>query len=534
MVERSLRDDAPYSVCFLDVRMPPGWDGGETLERLWQVDPRLHVVLCSAYSDYPWGELLGRFGDSDQLLLLRKPFEVPEVRQIVRTLVKKWHLARENEDRLATLEDRVVDRTRRLHSANAQLRQEIDERTRVEARLRRVQRMEALGRLAAGIGHEINNPLCFMQGSIEALEELVAENRALLDRPTHDDMNDLIAAALTGCDRIARIVRNIRGFVRPRDDMVEPVEISSAIQIAIGMVGHKVAESARIDSELTELPPVLGKRVEIEQLFVNLLENAAHATACRDDGAGAIRITTYRDGETLVAEVADNGSGITREAIEKIFDPFFTTKSVDEGTGLGLSVCHSIMSALDGTIDVQSTVGEGTVFALRFPVFAPAALDSRTKAERDTGSARGPDNEPVVGKVLVVDDEPLVLDAISLALRAHEVHRASSARIALELCRDQSFDAILCDLMMPDMSGMDLFRALAGARPGLERSMIFISGGTAIDDVRDFLADVPNECLDKPIESKRLRRRISDFIADRREASSPGSSGCRRDRDTGL
>jgi two-component system NtrC family sensor kinase len=181
MVQRAVAAGRPYAVCFLDVRMPPGWDGPETLLHLWRVDPALQVVLCTAYSDYSWSELVERCGDTDQLLILKKPFEVPEVRQLAHALAEKWRLARVQARRMADLEALVAERTEAL-------RREMTERARAEHELYQTQRLKALGRLAAGIGHEINNPLAFILGSIEAVQETLAGIEAEVDADAYREI----------------------------------------------------------------------------------------------------------------------------------------------------------------------------------------------------------------------------------------------------------------------------------------------------------------------------------------------------------
>ncbi len=245
-VEQAVRDRTPYAVCFLDVRMPPGWGGPETLERLWNTAPDLQVVLCTAYSDFSWRDLLARFDRSDRLLFLKKPFEVAEIRQMAHTLAEKWRLARENRARLAELEQRVAERTRDLAAANDQLRQEMQERLRAQSDLDKRERLEALGRMAAGIGHEINNPLSFVAGNIETTREMVA---ALGDRVPDELRQEMIEAldeALIGSERIAKIVNSISRFARLGDKSPGPFEVARSV----ALTGEELSAAA------PALPPV--------------------------------------------------------------------------------------------------------------------------------------------------------------------------------------------------------------------------------------------------------------------------------------
>lgn len=157
-VERAQREGRPYALAFVDMRMPPGWDGVETIARLWQACPDLQVVICTAYSDYSWDDMIARLGQSDQLLILKKPFDVVEVLQLAHALVAKWRLLQQSRQSMLDLEERVRERTLALEGANSTLQAEVADRGRIEIQLRHAQKMESIGQLAAGIAHEINTP----------------------------------------------------------------------------------------------------------------------------------------------------------------------------------------------------------------------------------------------------------------------------------------------------------------------------------------------------------------------------------------
>jgi signal transduction histidine kinase len=538
MVQKAVAERRPYALAFVDIRMPPGWDGLETLARVWEVDPRIEAVLCSAYADYSWEQILSRVGDSDQLLILKKPFDVPEVRQLVHALTAKWQLARENERRLSDLELRVSERTRELASANEQLRREIAEREQSERALRKAQRLEALGRLAAGIGHEINNPLTFMSAGIEAL---TADLRLLvphLPPAVQEELRELTEAASIGADRISQIVRSIQIFGNKEERDLEVVDMGSVLSLSLRMIAGELDDGIEVHTDFDEVPPILGRRVALEQVFVNLLQNAAHALATSalagrgGERGGAARVHATRritvtcrhgDQRSVVIAVADTGVGISQEHIDRIFDPFFTTKPVNQGTGLGLSICHSIISDHGGNIDVQSSPGKGTTVTVRLPVVrlgSPELAAMLPKPEQDVEV----EAEPLRGRVLVVDDEPLILRMMMHALRDHDVVCVTSAADALEQLAARSFDVVLCDLMMPGMTGMQLYERLRVGNPGLEARLVFMTGGTLLPDVQRFLTDTANPCLEKPIPIKRLRNLIDARVRSAREQRRPGTS----------
>jgi two-component system NtrC family sensor kinase len=494
LVQRAVAAGQPYAVCFLDVRMPPGWDGPETLRQLWAVDPALQVVLCTAYSDYSWSEIVERCGDTDRLLILKKPFEVPEVRQLAHALAEKWRLARVQARRLADLEALVAERTEAL-------RREMAERARAEHELHQTQRLEALGRLAAGIGHEINNPLAFILGSIEAAQETLVGLEAQIDADTYRDIARFLEAATIGSDRIAQIVRSIKMFVRPDEAAPEAVDVPAAVRLALDMAAVDVPEHVAIDTDLGAVPLVLGKRVEVEQLLINLFRNAVQALAGQQEREARVRVSCRRDGERVLIEVADTGAGIAQSDLDKIFDPFFTTRPVGQGTGLGLSICHAIVTGMGGTIDVRSAEQDGTTVTVGLPV-----MDAPLAAPVAAEEPRPPPSSVVLrGRILIVDDEPFVLQMMMHALRAHDVVGTGSGREAIGRCLAEPFDLILCDLMMPEISGMELYETILQARPALAERIVFVTGGAQLDGVRQFLDEVPNEYLEKPVERRRLQ-----------------------------
>jgi two-component system NtrC family sensor kinase len=534
MVQQAMAAQRPYAVAFVDIRMPPGWDGLETLARIWEVDPRIEAVLCSAYADYSWEQILSRVGDSDQLLILKKPFDVPEVRQLVHALTTKWQLARENERRLAELEARVSERTRELATANEQLRHEIAEREHTESALRKAQRLEALGRLAAGIGHEINNPLTFMSAGIEALCADLKQLAPHLPAAVQEEIRELLDAASIGADRISQIVRSIQLFGKKEEREVELIDMASVLSLSLRMIGTELDPGIEVRTDIEEVPPILGRRVALEQVFVNLLQNAAHAVSApalakRPGASRCITVTCRSDKRhNVIVDINDTGVGISKEHIDRIFDPFFTTKPVNQGTGLGLSICHAIVRDLDGDIDVHSTEGVGTTVTVRLPVVRlgspelaalfpqPVELD-----EEETPSA-------LRGRVLVVDDEPLILRMMMHALRDHDIVAVTSASDALDRCASRGFDVILCDLMMPGMSGMAFYEELRKAQPGMEERIVFMTGGTLLPDVQRFLGETINPCLEKPVPIKRLRSYVDEWVRRARERSPRPGTGSGR------
>lgn len=365
-VEAALSGGQPYSVVFLDVRMPPGWDGLETLEAIWRVDPRVHVVLCTAYADHAWEEIIARVGESDRLLILKKPFHSSEVRQLAHSCVTKWRLASSLERRFADLEERVSARTAELEAANASLRREMEERSRVERALRRAQRLEALGRLAAGLGHEINNPLTFLMASIEAIELELEPYRGRIPERSLREIDALLETILVGAERIAQLVRNIKQFARPSGEPGEAVDVATVIEDKAGELG-----GASVDIHITGRPRLVARRTELELVLSSLL---AHAARAADPALPPrrIQVTGWHDENgDLVIDMTSEDQGADQPERR----PVGPTEPADlrapagaraQSVMPGLSICHAIVMGLDGSIDIQDTWKRSAI-TLRLP-----------------------------------------------------------------------------------------------------------------------------------------------------------------------
>lgn len=500
----------PYALAFVDIRMPPGWNGVDTAARLLEQDPHLQLVLCTAHSDFRWEDIAGTLGGTDRVLILKKPFSVLEVQQLTYSLLMKWRLSRAAERQRNELEARVAERTAELTRANEQLRREMAERTRVEEELRRAQRLESLGRLAAGLGHEINNPLNFVSGSIEMLDAELPRLRGRIAEEQWYRLEEVVRTAAIGVGRIAQIVGNIKLFSRPPETPAEAVDIWKTLTWCVKMIEDRLGPEVELVIDLADVPPVLGKKLEVEQVFINLLENAVQAVTERGGPSQRIRVSTRAEDGAVLVEIADSGPGLAPDAADKVFDPFYTTRQPSEGTGLGLAVSHAIITALGGHIDIRNADTGGAVVTVRMPI-------ARVDTPPPPAVLAPPRPQPVGAtrraRVLVIDDEPLMLRIMAHALREHEVVTVQTGAEALELFADNPFDVVFCDVMMPGMSGSRFYEALAEAHPGAEQRIIFITGGARGAEAQRFVDRVSNECLEKPIPSDVLRARVNDFLA---------------------
>jgi signal transduction histidine kinase len=391
---------APYAMAFVDVRMPPGWDGVETIQRIWGVDPAMQIVICSAHNDYSWQDIRHLFGESDQLLILKKPFEAAEVRQLAVALTTKWSISRELKIRLNELDDLVRDRTEALQAQQKEL-----EKT--HAQLLLAQKLESIGQLAAGIAHEINTPTQFIGDNVRFLatafddlltmltkyeavldpeiDDLVREERrrsvASLDQDLdiafiREEVPNAIAQVLDGIGRVTTIVRSMKEFSHPGAAEKSSIDLNKAIESTITVARNEWKYVAEVVTEFDPaLPTVSCLQGDMNQVFLNLIINAAHAiTDVVGDGTlekGIIRVSTRLDDVSAEIRVSDTGTGIPDRIRAKIFDPFFTTKEVGKGTGQGLAIAHNVVvDKHGGTIKCESEVGKGTTFVIRLPINA--------------------------------------------------------------------------------------------------------------------------------------------------------------------
>ncbi len=382
---------------------------------------------------------------------------------------------------------------------------DVTEHRRLEDQLALTERMAALGTLAAGMAHEINNPLAYAHTSLEVASRELA---ALGDTVRTSRIEASIARAREGTERVRGIVRDLKTLSRAEDEPLDAVDLPALLDSTLALAANAINLKAQVHRRYDAVPLAHATRGRLGQVFLNLLLNAADAIPEGERDRHEIRVSTSTDAAgRAVVEIADTGLGIASKLAGRIFDPFFTTKPVGAGTGLGLAICHRIVAQLGGEIGFDSTPGAGTRFHVALPPSAPTLLVAPPVTRSTAPLARG--------RVLVVDDEPALLRSVSELLGdVHDVVTASSGRQALDLLLvDHGFDAVLADLMMADLTGMDLYDAVRAKHPGLERRFVFMTGGAFTARGRDFLAQVPNRCIEKPFDADELIATLDEFLS---------------------
>ena len=389
------------------------------------------------------------------------------------------------------------------------------ERSRLQSQLAQAERLATIGTLAAGVAHEINNPLSYVVAGLEllatreipAVQKEVGEGAGAARLAT---IAEVLATIRDGVDRVRDIARDLKTFACVDERPRSPVDVRRVMDASIQLASTEIRHRAKLVKRYADVPAVEANDSRLGQVFLNLLLNAAQAMDEAKGDRKEIRVEiSMDDARRVIVSVSDDGVGMDAATRARIFDPFFTTKAQGEGTGLGLSIAHGIVSGLGGTIDVDSEPGRGSTFRVVFP----ASARPSTRPPRSSRSSRPFPPNGRVGRILVVDDDPAVGRALRRMLDPHEVVVAEGGAQAKEiLARDRRFDAIVCDLMMPEVSGIDLYESISATDPALARRIVFVSGGAFTPQARAFLDAHVLAVLDKPCDSTTLHNAVAAML----------------------
>ncbi len=521
LVRTALAAARPFALAFVDIRMPPGIDGVETVRRIWAIDPDLPVVICSAYSDYSWSDMATQLGEAERWILLKKPFETIEVLQMAAALGQKRTLQQAARARQAELEQRVAERTAKLTAALAEVERgaaaqaRADEARRaLEHKVEAAQRLESLGVLAGGIAHDFNNILTGIVGRA-SLARLGATAREL-----DDHLGEIEVCAR----RAAELCEQMLAYAGQSRVTVRDVELNAVVREITGLLRATVPRDVQLRVDLgPAAADVRGDPTRLRQVVMNLVLNGVEALG---DGVREVRLATAIDalsaadlaamtfageaapGSFVVLHVADTGAGMTPETVRRIFEPFFTTKF--DGRGLGLCAVLGIVRSHGGALDVASTPGRGTVFRVCLPLLAPkkaiAPVPPVAEPVRPASAPRG--------RLLVADDEECVRTVAAYSLRRHGyvVEVACDGLEAVERVRltPEAIDGLIIDLTMPRMSGTAALRAIRKLRPDLPA--VIISGYGQKDTLGEFANSPCTVALEKPFDVDRLYQTVAGLL----------------------
>jgi len=389
----------------------------------------------------------------------------------------------------ATLEAEVIAR----RDAEERIRNELENRRQLEARAAAADRMAVVGTLTAGIGHEINNPLAVVIANLDfAVDRL--ENAP-------PGVVDALRDAQGGAKRAGEIVRNMRVFIHSNSER-ESADVRQVVTSAVQMVANELRHRAELEIDIVDTAPVAITESQLGQVMLNLLTNATHALPESGTHAVRVEVRPIADRSRVQIRISDTGQGVSDEARPRIFEPFFTTKPIGAGTGLGLWVCHHLVTTAGGSIELESSGATGTTFRIELPIARPVET-----------SYRATPHQQHRGKLLVIDDDSAIRRAINRFMRnRHELVIVETAVEGLAMIEaGERFDVILCDLMMPEMDGPEFFRRLEAKTPDQAARVIFMTGGAFTRNATEFI-ETKRRLIEKPFEPVELEGMIQEVL----------------------
>ena len=377
---------------------------------------------------------------------------------------------------------------------------DVTQEAKMQARLRLTDQLASVGTLAAGVAHEINNPLAYVLTNLSFAVQECEDNPSL---------KACLEEAQEGALRVQRIVRDIKVFSRAADNPSVATNVEAVLESSLNLTAHEIRRKANLVREYSSLPPALANEARLGQVFVNLLMNATQAFDEKKKETNQVWVKTWHRDGLIWIEIKDNGKGIPAEIVPRIFDPFFTTKPVGEGTGLGLSLCHGIITSLGGTISAESVLGEGSSFKISLPSTHEHLLSPKKTRALPSASPTQKNS-----RVLIIDDEPAIRQALQRFLRSYQVSTASNGEEALAMLPGEpEFRVILCDLMMPGHTGIELYQLIKERHPHLAPRIVFMSGGIFLPQTQEFLTKLPNPVLEKPFEVESLLHVVKETMS---------------------
>lgn len=390
----------------------------------------------------------------------------------------------------------------------------------VNAQLHMSDRLATMGTLAAGVAHEINNPLAFVSANIDfVLEEMNGiEPGEPMPPKLVAELRRALAASREGALRVRNIIRDLHHFTRGGQAGTERLDLNSLLEVALNLVHNELRHHARLTKVYGNPPRVLANEGQLLQVFMNLLLNAAQAIPLGSADTSEIRISTGANeandanganGNCAFVEIRDTGTGISEEDLPRIFDLFYTTKAVGEGTGMGLSIARRLVEKAGGHLEVESKLGVGSIFRVILPAAPMKTEPTRPPPAKKRRSVRRL-------RVLVIDDELEVGASVRRVLgRSHSVDVAGGAADAIARLDENAYDLVLCDLLMPEMTGMDLHERLRDTKPAVAERMVFMTAGAFSPKAQQFLGAVPNRRVEKPFDAETLRALVKEVAGAR-------------------
>jgi signal transduction histidine kinase len=531
MVKASLKEDHPYQVAFVDMRMPPGWDGVETIQHIWAVDTDIQVVICTAFSDYSRDQILQALGHTDRLLILHKPFDPIVVAQMAATLTRKWQLTQTAKNKIVTMAEQINERTSELRDTrdalsvtNEQLVEALEHAEQLAQQAQTASQTKS--QFLANMSHEIRTPLNAILGFADILvEEQLNQSQCNYVRLIRDAGSNLLA--------LINDILDLSKIEAGRLDIVcqpaNPEEIIFSVSSMFQGLAQSHGITLTVVNEATLPESILTDATRVRQCLINVVGNALKFT---EHGSVEVRasLAEHKQRPCVVLRVVDTGLGIPQDQLSRIFDAFTQVDASASrrfsGTGLGLTITQRLIQTLGGDIEVSSTLEKGSTFTLYVPFDSSHADSHTTAASRSTpwtattdaaatseSSMIAPANETCfIGSVLVAEDNPGNQILMHAMLRRSGIDPVivSNGQQAIQAVQNGRFDLIFMDMHMPVLNGYDATRLLRQTYPDLP--IVALTASAMKGDRDSCLLAGCTAYLAKPISRHQVVAMLNRFL----------------------